>query len=185
MSMMHRTLSRRSIWQRAAVAFVGAAVPALAAREPEASANQSGPGVNDNSNWQLAICELGGGHGAVTNVVRYPDWSVGAISTLCTGGYFDGVYCRNSTTLGTICTKVRSAAAPPSDSIPPLTFTEDPPPGLTAALDHMLHATPVDEPPPAPDPSASAPPADSDAGGGPRRKRGKGKGKGRGKRRRS
>lgn len=185
MTLSHRTLSRRSIWQRAAVAFVGAAVPSVVLREPDASANQSGTTVNDDSQWQIAICEAGGGHGAVVDVVRMPDWSVRSMATKCNGGYFDGVFCWNSSTYGPECTKNKKTSAPAPGDLPPLTFTADPPPGLTAALEHMLQATPVDETPPAPAPdySVSAPPADTDAGGGPRRRRGRGKGKGRGKRR--
>lgn len=134
------TLSRRAVWQRLAVAFVGVAVPGLALRPAVTSANQQGTTVSDNANWQLAICQAGGGTGTVTEVGRYVD-GIRSISTLCTGGAFGGVNCFSHYTLGITCWKSGAASSQAPITSPLMSYDVGSVQGLdvtTAALTQEL-----------------------------------------------
>lgn len=129
------TLSRRSAWRHVAFALMGLALLGLALLPMAASANQQGTTVSDNSQWQIAICEAGGGKGAVIDVVRLPDFSVRSMQTKCTGGYFDGVTCWNSNGYGIECWKSKGATghAVPVD-LPLLSYAEGSQQGIDATV---------------------------------------------------
>lgn len=67
----------------------------------QASANQSGPGVNESSEFQQKICQGGGGT-ATVDVNRTIEGITG-VHVRCKGGWFDGLHCYNGRYTGTYC----------------------------------------------------------------------------------
>jgi hypothetical protein len=66
-----------------------------------AEANQSGPGVNERSEFQIALCQAGGGVATVSSIRTVGSGLMGTI-IMCSGGLLDGMFCKN-TQLGTWC----------------------------------------------------------------------------------
>jgi hypothetical protein len=67
-----------------------------------ASANQSGPGVNEASEFQMALCQAGGGT-ATIEVERTGHAGLAFTKVRCTGGLLDGMFCYNGQYSGTQC----------------------------------------------------------------------------------
>lgn len=67
------------------------------------SANQSGPGVNDSTQFQAALCQAGGGT-ATIEVERTVNAGLAYTKVRCTGGILDGMFCYNGQYTGTYCT---------------------------------------------------------------------------------
>jgi hypothetical protein len=67
-----------------------------------AGANQSGPGVNDATQFQAALCQAGGGT-ATIEVERTGHAGLAFTKVRCTGGILDGMFCYNGQYSGTQC----------------------------------------------------------------------------------
>jgi hypothetical protein len=67
-----------------------------------AGANQSGPGVNDATQFQAALCQAGGGT-ATIEVERTGHAGLAFTKVRCTGGMLDGMFCYNGQYSGTQC----------------------------------------------------------------------------------
>jgi hypothetical protein len=132
--------------------------------------------VHDDAQWQIAICEAGGGKGSVIDVGRYGDGSVRSMQTKCSGGFFNGVSCWNSICYGVDCWVRKSANSPsvPVD-LPLVTYAEGSRLGINAsvsALSQVIQPAQVL----ATDQGETVRPSEQDQA----KKHGKGKGKHRG-----
>ena len=67
-----------------------------------AGANQSGPTVNDATQFQAALCQAGGGT-ATIEVERTGHAGLAFTKVRCTGGMLDGMFCYNGQYSGTQC----------------------------------------------------------------------------------
>ena len=98
--MNERTISTRHL-MRAVVMAAVILVLALTSIQ-RASANQSGPTVNERSEFQKALCEAGGGTATIDTTRTVGSGLVG-VKVTCTGGLLDGMKCLNAK-VGTVCT---------------------------------------------------------------------------------
>jgi hypothetical protein len=75
--------------------FLFAAIVAVLAvtSVQRASANQSGPSINDQVEFQIALCEGAGGTASVDSVVRTPGNGLSGVLVRCHGGLLDGMTC--------------------------------------------------------------------------------------------
>jgi len=95
------TTCGRSGWIRTLVVTVGIALLVLTLMPPAVRAETS-EGVRDNTLWQVALCEAGGGKATVTTAERTVSGGLLSTTVECHGGILDGVHCYNSS-LGTLC----------------------------------------------------------------------------------
>jgi hypothetical protein len=93
------TTRGRSGWVRTMVLTVGIALLGLTLLPPVAGAEAD---INANVNFQIALCEAGGGTAEV-DVTRSPGTGLVAVDITCHGGVYDGMNCFNSS-YGVTCT---------------------------------------------------------------------------------
>lgn len=113
-----RTLGTRHLTRTVAIA---AFILMLALTTTQrAGANQSGPTVNEATEFQVGLCELGGGTATVD-----PDRTVGeglrGTWVKCTGGLFNGMHCANIKDIKPTCFFERTSG--PEDDLHPLEST--------------------------------------------------------------
>ena len=127
------TPSRRSVWKHLTFALMGVALLGLSLLPGSVSANQQGATFND-AQWPIAICKAGGGKGTSIDVGAGAS-SAGSTATRCSGGYFDGVTCWNSTFYGTECWGRKIVAGPSVlIELPLMTYAEGSVQGIDASV---------------------------------------------------
>lgn len=141
-----RTLGTRHLTRTVAIA---AFILMLALTTTQrAGANQSGPTVNEATQFQIALCEAGGGT-ATVEAERTVNAGLAFTKVRCTGGLLDGMFCYNGQFTGTHqCTFGRTAQRDMPDVETTGVFEEAPPdPVLTpVTVDATVDSGTVEEP---------------------------------------
>jgi hypothetical protein len=112
-----------------------------------AEANQSGPGVNDPSQFQKALCEAAGGVGTI-EVFRTVGSGLTDVQVNCKGGLLDGLRCDNHTdpVLGTICVFLAPPPGGQGNSRPTTSVKEIPADQVLTPIDEVADPAPTEQP---------------------------------------